>query len=68
MSPSCNLGIKILTAILKRQVLVVELMKMDEEQVSTLILLVLSVTVISKDDEPSVDANWLAKLFLSDFS
>lgn len=43
-------------------------MKMDEEQGSTLILLVLSVTVISKDDEPSVDANWLAKLFLSDFS
>jgi len=33
-----------------------------------MILLVLSVTAVSKDDESSVDANWLAKLFLSDDS
>lgn len=61
-----NSDIKILTAVQKRWVLVVELMKVDEDQVSTVILSVLSVTVISKDDESSVDANWLVKLFLSD--
>lgn len=46
--------------------MVVDLMKADGDQVSTVILSVLSVTVISEDGESSVDDNWLVKLFLSD--
>lgn len=66
MRPGYNSGIKILTAVWKRWVLVVDLMKADGDQVSTVILSVLSVTVISEDGESSVDDNWLVKLFLSD--